>query len=172
MIIRGRHWDPSPNPKFLGLGLGSIFQNFGIGIGTGIDFSKFWDWDWDSFFLKLGLGLGFFCRPLVLYKKRLSSGQRKCSAMIACSVRRHGFETRFWRRRRNLYLKLILNWQRYVPKWKIFVLSTKLINDLLGQNFNFENCEFHYAKIFDILTRSVFMISGLFFEKLWISLGI
>ena len=27
---RGRHWNPSPNPKFLGLGVGSIFQNFGI----------------------------------------------------------------------------------------------------------------------------------------------
>ena len=39
--IRGRHWDP--NPKFLGLGLGSIFQNFGIGI----NFSKVWDWAWD-----------------------------------------------------------------------------------------------------------------------------
>ena len=35
-LPRGRHWDPSPNPKFLKLG--SIFQNFGI--RTGIDFSK------------------------------------------------------------------------------------------------------------------------------------
>ena len=54
---RGRHWDP--NPKFwdwdrcfriLGLGLGSIFQNFVIWIGIGIDFSEVWDWDWDRFF--------------------------------------------------------------------------------------------------------------------------
>ena len=33
-------WDPSLNPKFLRLGLGSIFQNFEIGIGFAIDFSE------------------------------------------------------------------------------------------------------------------------------------
>ena len=53
-LTRGRHWDPSPNPKVLGLG--SIFQNFGIGIGFGIDFSEFWDWD--RFSKSLGSGLG------------------------------------------------------------------------------------------------------------------
>ena len=37
-------WDWDRFFRILGLGLGSIFQNFGIGIG--IDFSKFWDWDW------------------------------------------------------------------------------------------------------------------------------
>ena len=62
MIIpsRGRHWDPNPNPKFLGVGLGSIFQNFGI--GTGIDFSKFWDWDWDRFFKILGWDWAWDCK--------------------------------------------------------------------------------------------------------------
>ena len=57
-------WDRFFRILGLGLGLGSIFRNFGIGIdffqnfGIGIEFKNFWDWDLDSLFSNVGLGLG------------------------------------------------------------------------------------------------------------------
>ena len=85
-----------------GLGLKSIFQNFGINyfgcfwecdskyfLGLwGIRF-KFWDWDWilkifgigtwiGTFFLNVGSGLGLLCRPLATNSNSQAVGVRYC----------------------------------------------------------------------------------------------
>ena len=125
---RGRHWDPSPNPKilgsifqnfrdfseFLGLGLGLNLENFGI--GPGIEFENFWDWDWDWDWIwkLLGLGLGFiFSKPgfgigILLptpgYQDKKSWGQRNPKSLEKLRRVTHGlFESLgthfdFWRR--------------------------------------------------------------------------
>ena len=57
IFTRGQNWDSNPLKSIfpiLGLGSGSIFQNFRIKIG--IDFSKFWNLDWNRFFKILELG--------------------------------------------------------------------------------------------------------------------